>query len=100
MGHGTWDMGHGTWDMGLEDWANDDQMTHGHTLPPMPITSQTSPPVGDLKELIAWQVAMDFAEGVYRATRRFPMMKSSDCAYSFEERRCRLRPTSLRDTGA
>jgi len=29
-------------------------------------------PVGDLKELIAWQVAMDLAEAVYRATRRFP----------------------------
>lgn len=34
--------------------------------------SQSSPPVSDLKVLVAWQVAMDFAEGVYRATRRFP----------------------------
>ena len=34
--------------------------------------SATRPPVNDLKDLVAWQVAMDFAEGVYRATRRFP----------------------------
>ena len=33
---------------------------------------EPNPPVGDLKDLIAWQVAMDFAEGVYRATRHFP----------------------------
>ncbi|HEU4993258.1 MAG TPA: four helix bundle protein [Gemmatimonadaceae bacterium] len=30
------------------------------------------PPVGDLKELVAWQVAMDLAEAVYKATRGFP----------------------------
>ena len=30
------------------------------------------PAVADLKDLVAWQVAMDFAEAVYRATRRFP----------------------------
>ena len=26
----------------------------------------------DLKDLVAWQVAMDFATAVYQATRRFP----------------------------
>jgi four helix bundle protein len=26
----------------------------------------------DLKDLIAWQIAMDFAESVYRVTRTFP----------------------------
>jgi four helix bundle protein len=31
-----------------------------------------STPYWDLKNLVAWQVAMDLAEGVYRATRRFP----------------------------
>jgi four helix bundle protein len=29
-------------------------------------------PTGDLKELVAWQVAMDFAEATYRSTRQFP----------------------------
>jgi four helix bundle protein len=32
----------------------------------------TLPPVRDLKDLIAWQVAMDFAMGVYAETRAFP----------------------------
>jgi four helix bundle protein len=32
----------------------------------------STPAVGDLKELVAWQVAMDFAEGVYAGTRAFP----------------------------
>src|SRR5262245_28142903 len=30
------------------------------------------PPVGDLKDLVAWQVAMDLAETVYKSTRAFP----------------------------
>jgi four helix bundle protein len=30
------------------------------------------PPVGDLKDLLAWQVAMDFAMAVYQATRNYP----------------------------
>jgi four helix bundle protein len=30
------------------------------------------PPVRDLKDLVAWQVAMDFAEAVYRKTKGFP----------------------------
>ena|SRR5438270_4706229 len=30
------------------------------------------PPVWDLKNLVAWQVAMDFAAAVHIATRRFP----------------------------
>ena len=29
-------------------------------------------PIGDLKALVAWQVAMDFAEATYRSTQRFP----------------------------
>ena len=29
-------------------------------------------PAWDLKNLVAWQVAMDFATSVYKATRRFP----------------------------
>jgi four helix bundle protein len=29
-------------------------------------------PVRDLKDLVAWQVAMDFAAGVYAGTRGFP----------------------------
>lgn len=29
-------------------------------------------PVSDLKDLMAWQVAMDFAVGIYQATRGFP----------------------------
>jgi four helix bundle protein len=41
-------------------------MLHMTTVPP------STPPVGDLKELVAWQVAMDFAEGVYAGTRTFP----------------------------
>lgn len=31
-----------------------------------------APPVKDLKDLVAWQVAMDFAEAVYKCTRGFP----------------------------
>jgi len=30
------------------------------------------PAVADLKDLVAWQVAMDFAVGVYLATKSFP----------------------------
>lgn len=29
-------------------------------------------PVGDLKDLVAWQVAMDLAVAIYQKTRRFP----------------------------
>jgi len=32
----------------------------------------TSPPAWDLKQLVAWQVAMDLAEAVHLATRGFP----------------------------
>jgi four helix bundle protein len=38
----------------------------------MPGAEQIPPPVGDLKDLVAWQVAMDFAEEVYAETRGFP----------------------------
>jgi four helix bundle protein len=41
-------------------------------MPHMSTGAPSSPPVGDLKELVAWQVAMDFAEGVYAGTRTFP----------------------------
>jgi four helix bundle protein len=36
------------------------------------MTNATAPASWDLKNLVAWQVAMDFATGVYRATRDFP----------------------------
>src|SRR3954470_2838498 len=35
-------------------------------------TPQTPPNRWDLKDLVAWQVAMDFAEATYRSTVRFP----------------------------
>jgi four helix bundle protein len=35
-------------------------------------TPQVPTPGWDLKELVAWQVAMDFAVAVYETTRRFP----------------------------
>jgi four helix bundle protein len=64
MGHGTWDTGTGRID--------DAPMTpvghlHRMTNPPIP-----RPVVNDLKDLVAWQIAMNFAEGVYKATRSFP----------------------------
>ena len=38
------------------------------------MTSEFSllPPVGDLKDLVVWQVAMDFATQVYSVTRTYP----------------------------
>jgi len=36
-------------------------------------TPQTASAGWDLKDLVAWQVAMDFATAVYRATQRFPI---------------------------
>jgi four helix bundle protein len=37
------------------------------------MTSTSSSTAGwDLKDLVAWQVSMDFAEAVYQATRTFP----------------------------
>jgi four helix bundle protein len=38
----------------------------------MPNERRTTSKVEDLKDLVTWQVAMDFAESVYRATRIFP----------------------------
>jgi four helix bundle protein len=38
----------------------------------MPVDKLNQLPVGDLKDLVAWQAAMDFAESVYHATRGFP----------------------------
>jgi four helix bundle protein len=35
-------------------------------------TSNTSPPVKQVQDLLAWQVAMDLAVAVYAATRAFP----------------------------
>jgi len=36
------------------------------------MTNSAPGPSWDLKDLTAWQVAMDFAASVYEATRRFP----------------------------
>jgi four helix bundle protein len=37
------------------------------------MTTTTSPTAGwDLKDLVAWQVSMDFAQAVYQASRAFP----------------------------
>src|SRR5256885_14874780 len=36
------------------------------------MTNPSSDPTWDLKDLVAWQVAMDFATEVYRLTRSFP----------------------------
>lgn len=36
------------------------------------MTNSLDQPGWDLKDLVAWQVAMDFAEAVYTETKRFP----------------------------
>ena len=48
------------------------EMTTRTQVVHMPDTLTPLRPVHDLKDLVAWQVAMDFAESVYRSTRAFP----------------------------
>src|SRR5688572_17712216 len=57
--------------MTLEAWFGDATVTSGTRLADM-TTPQSPTPYWDLKNLVAWQVAMDFATAVYTETRRFP----------------------------
>jgi four helix bundle protein len=68
-------MGNGKWEMGalmtLVPPSDDVAMTPIYIIrrmtTPLPLV-----PSWDLKDLVAWQVALDFATSVYQATRRFP----------------------------
>ena len=52
--------------------AHDGLMTTQRSMVHMALDAQKPTSTGDLKELVAWQVAMDFAESTYRSTQKFP----------------------------
>jgi 23S rRNA-intervening sequence protein len=51
---------------------DDGLMTTQSSMVHMTTDAHKPASTGDLKELVAWHVAMDFAEATYRSTARFP----------------------------
>lgn len=71
MENGEWRMAHRQ-TLGGSIWHADDVAMTGALRVFAMTTSHESPPDWDLKNLVAWQVAMDFATEIYKKTLRFP----------------------------